>query len=701
MRVSDITIELMKSSFRAIVISFLFMAASSQMSAAETVKFDSEVKENLVAPLDLSLSADGHLFVIDAGTSVISFDSDNKPQISFKIPSTVVIDGQAPALTASAMALSPKGQLIIADIVNNRVHVYNFAGELLFSLGASGTLPGQFKSLSGVDVDLLGFIYASDFENKRIQVFTPNGVFMRAIALSGTAADVTIDPRGNIYALLSREGKIEKFSNDGQKISEIICKSRNVDEIAKATRFNVDPWGDIYLTQTSNERIVKIDQTGKVLITFGSGGNARGQFNGISSVVADDGGRVYVADTGNSRVQVFKMKGAHKNLLSKLTVAPFFLDFESTVEAQENVLDIYVRPGKGLFSVSDKKGAVNVWDHTNLVVGSDGSGAGQLLKPSSVFVTLDGKIYVADTGNNRVSIFNSDGSQLYQFGKNGDKPGQFNTPLGIAVNGKGMMYVADTLNNRIQIFNHDGIYLSSIGFGEDGKELEECQELKAPRALAIDSKDNLYVLDADTTKVKVFDENGQCVRTVGEKGNGPGQFTKAVDIAIDQNDNLYIGDAVDARVQIFDTNGRFLLSFGSIGIGSGYFKQLSAIAAGEGKIYVADYQNNLIQVFKYAPDGLIGRSERLYSTKTAPPPPSKESNDVLRYTMARKAAYRDTVQDFIESLGFSENYLMRFVRIESVESLNDGQVKVTVSIPKYIPKEILPAENASSNSGGS
>jgi DNA-binding beta-propeller fold protein YncE len=690
----------MKILLRAFFIFAFFLTCAPQIGVAESVKFESEIKENLSAPLDLALSGDGNLFVLDAAAAIQSFDPENKPQISFKIPAAAGSSVPTSILSQATIALSPKGQLVMADIVNNHISVFGLGGELLFGFGEPGNLSGQFQSLSSVDVDGLGFIYASESANKRIQIFTPNGIFMRAIALSGAAVDVTVDQRGNIYALLPKEGIIEKFNNEGQKISAIACRSSNVDQIAKTSRLHVDPWGDIYLTQSSDERIVKIDPSGKVLITFGSPGDARGQFSGISGLIADETGRLYVADKGNSRIQIFKMLGLEKNPLPKLSSVPFFLDFESTVEAQEGVLDVFFRPGKGLFSVSDKKGSVNVWDHPELVIGGDGSGAGQLLKPAALFVTLDGKIYVADSGNNRVSIFNSDGTFLYEFGKNGNKPGQFNSPQGIAVNGKGIIYVADTLNNRIQVFNHDGIYLSEFGdLVNDAA--DQCQKVKLPKAIAVDSKDNIYVLDAENYQVKVFDDKGECLEPIGAKGTGFGQFTKPIDIAIDQNDNLYVADAADARVQIFDMTGRFLLSFGSPGTGGGYFRQLSSIAASEGNIYVADYQNKLIQVFKYSPDGLIGRAERLYATNTAPPPPGKDSNDVLRYTQARKIALRDSIDEFVESLGFSETYLARFVRIESVESLNDGKVKVTVSIPKYIPKEILPAENSGSQSGGS
>lgn len=668
--------------------------------SSETVQFDSEIKDGLTMPLDIAFNSSGQLLVFDANKSIVAFDAEGKKQLSFSINNGGA--GAEKVVNFGAMAFTPSGRLVVADPVNSRVQVFNLVGELLFSFGSSGNVPGKFKGLSSIDVDVLGFIYVADSANKRVQIFTPNGVFMRAIVLPAMVADISIDYQGNIYALLPEIGKIEKFSNDGKKIKEITCKVNTRDEVQKSSRLQVDPWGNIYLAQAKDERIVKIDQSGNILISFGSEGKGRGQFSGIVGLMTDESGRVYVADSGNVRVQIFKVLSPLKSVLPKMTAVPLLLDFESTIDAVEGINDIFSLPGKGLFSVADKKSRVDVWSSVNQTIGSEGAGAGQFSKPTGVYVTLDNRMYISDTGNHRVQIFNSDRTLSYEFGRNGNKPGQFNFPQGIVVNSKGMIYVADTLNHRIQVFNQDGIYLKT--FGQPDTEvvdegLKNCQTLNLPKVLALDSKDRLYVVDVDLTRIKVFDESGSCLASIGGQETVGDSFVKIVDIAFDQNDNLYVADFGAAQIKIFNAKGKFLLSFGSSGIGQGYFTQLSAVAANEGRIYVADYQNNQVQVFRYSPDGLLGKSERLNITKTAAPP-EIENNAVFRYAMARKAAYEEALREFSDGLGFSKEYLLLFVRIDSVESLNDGQVKVTISIPKFIPREIIPIDSGAFKSGG-
>lgn len=680
------------------LIALIFSACPSAFGA-ESVKFESEIKDGLSMPVDAAFNASGQLFIFDAGKSVIAFDEQGKPQLTIATNNPQSDAGQSSLV--SSMAISSAGLLAITDPTNSRVKVFNLAGEALFSFGVEGNLPGQFKSLSAVKIDGQGFFYTADRSNKRLQIFSPNGIFVRSIDLDAEVVDVALDLRGNIYALLPEIGKIEKFTFDGKKVSEINCKAGGKDQIQKSSHLQVDAWGNIYLTQSKEERIVKIDPSGNVLISFGSQGNGRGQFLGIGGLAVDESGRVYVTDSANARVQVFKVTGSVKSQLAKAATSQLFVDFESTLDATENISDIFSLPGKGLFSVSDKKSQLGVWNGPSLTLSAPGSGAGELSSPTAIYVTLDSRIYVADTANHRVEIFNYDGTLNYEFGKNGNKPGQFNSLQGIVVNRKGMIYVADTLNNRIQVFNQDGIYLSMIGQEEpdaDDKTVDECQKLNLPKVLAIDTKDRLYVVDADTKQVKIFDENGACVKTI--KQSGVGEFKKIVDIAVDPNDNLYVADASDGHIEIFDPTGKFLLSFGCLGTGRGYFQQLSSIAVSEGRIFVADYQSNQIQVFKYLPDGLIGKLQRLDTTKTASPVPNAENNEVLRYTMARDNAYEQATKEFADSLGFSREYLLRFVRIDSVESLNDGQIKVTISIPKFIPREIKFGERPLLKSGG-
>ena len=70
----------------------------------------------------------------------------------------------------------------------------------------------------------------------------------------------------------------------------------------------------------------------------------------------------------------------------------------------------------------------------------------------AIAVNSSGFVYVADTLNDRIQVFTSDGTFVKQWGSSGSGDGQFNAPYGIAVDGSGFVYVADTFNNRVQKF---------------------------------------------------------------------------------------------------------------------------------------------------------------------------------------------------------------------------------------------------------
>ncbi len=87
--------------------------------------------------------------------------------------------------------------------------------------------------------------------------------------------------------------------------------------------------------------------------------------------------------------------------------------------------------------------------------------------PTNVAVDKDGNVYVTDTLNNRVQIFDADGKFISMFGKNGDGPGYLARPKGIAVDGDGHIWVMDAVQQRVQVFNREGQLL--IYFGEPGQ----------------------------------------------------------------------------------------------------------------------------------------------------------------------------------------------------------------------------------------
>ena len=88
--------------------------------------------------------------------------------------------------------------------------------------------------------------------------------------------------------------------------------------------------------------------------------------------------------------------------------------------------------------------------------GKAGTGDGELCRPWGVCCTNDGHIVVADRGNNRIQVFNGDGTLHHKFGTEGNGPGQFNRPVSVCVDNLGRLIVTDKDNHRVQIFTFQG-----------------------------------------------------------------------------------------------------------------------------------------------------------------------------------------------------------------------------------------------------
>ena len=144
-------------------------------------------------------------------------------------------------------------------------------------------------------------------------------------------------------------------------------------------------------------------------------------------------------------------------------------------------------------------------------------------------------VYVADAGNDVVDVFDADSFKLLrQIGKPSRKhdqtdPGTFSLPEAVAVDKEGNVYVTDTFNNRVEIFDADGDFISTFGKNGDGP-----ADLERPKGIAIDCDGHIWVVDAAQNLVKVFNKQGRLLIYFGGEGNYPGQFMGPLGIAIDQ-----------------------------------------------------------------------------------------------------------------------------------------------------------------------
>lgn len=180
-------------------------------------------------------------------------------------------------------------------------------------------------------------------------------------------------------------------------------------------------------------------------------------------------------------------------------------------------------------------------------------GADVLVRPGGVAIDRENRfVYVADSGNDVVDVFDADNYKLLrQIGKPSRKhdqtdPGTFSLPESVAVDREGNLYVTDTFNNRIEIFDADGQFISTFGRNGDGP-----ADLERPKSVAIDCDGHVWIVDAAQNLVKVFTPQGRLLIYFGGQGYYPGQFMGPWGIAIGPANQVVVSETFPGRVQVF------------------------------------------------------------------------------------------------------------------------------------------------------
>lgn len=178
----------------------------------------------------------------------------------------------------------------------------------------------------------------------------------------------------------------------------------------------------------------------------------------IIGLAMDDNDRLFVSDPGLRHVLIFNAAHKPEDVITEGLVMPGSLAID-----REN----------RLLYVSDVElDQVLVYDADTLKlkrkIGTTGhnhelTSPGDFAKPTGLAVDPDGNLYVADTLNDRIEIFDADGKFISTFGKNGDGPGYFARPKGVAIDGDGHIWVADGMQDRVQVFNQETRLLISFG----------------------------------------------------------------------------------------------------------------------------------------------------------------------------------------------------------------------------------------------
>jgi DNA-binding beta-propeller fold protein YncE len=256
-------------------------------------------------------------------------------------------------------------------------------------------------------------------------------------------------------------------------------------------------------------------------------------------ITTDKRGRIYVADTELKFVFVIDPVTKVVERREGSTRAPLSLPVGVAIDAEERLF------------VSDA-------DLHMIVCFSEAGrplatfGAAQLGRPGGIAIDRDrNRLYVADAKAARVAVFDVGTFQFLNYIGGPGKPplrenGKFFGPTNVALDREGNIYVADTLNYRVQIFDPSGKFIRA--FGAQG---DRPGEFIRPKGIAVDSEGHVYVADAEFNNFQVLTPDGQPLLAVGVLGTDPGQFALLAGLYIDPKGQIYTSEMFRGRIQVF------------------------------------------------------------------------------------------------------------------------------------------------------
>ncbi len=443
-----------------------------------------------------------------------------------------------------AIAVGTAGNIYVGDQGTHVVQVFRPDGSFLRTVGEPGTRDGELTAVGALAAAPDGSLVVADGRTK-IERFAADGSRITGWGGTGTAVGKFKFGGGRandagaggglavggdtVYVADSGNNRVQRFALDGTRGAEIVKPGVLSHPKGLAVRKT-----RLFVADDQNHRILVMDTGGRQLTTIGGGSGERpGQLNYPYGVALDAAGRVFVADNMNQRILRF-------------STGPSY-------------------PYKGRW-------------------GSYGTKPGQLAYPRGIAIDPSGNVYVTNTGNDRIDVYDRGGTLLRAFGRSGRAEGQFNAPFGAAADAAGFRAITDSNNGRVTILNPDGSVVSEWGSPAPGPTI-----LPRPVAVAFDAAGTAYVLDQRRARIVVFSRTtGRPVRSIASQGRDGGKLLDPSAITISGGGTIYVADSGNRRIARFTTAGKHLGSIPDTGTLRGI-----AVSPDGTRIYAADAENRI------------------------------------------------------------------------------------------------------------
>jgi len=415
------------------------------------------------------------------------------------------------------LAVDDSGNVYVADNGNNRIQKFDSQGQFLFSFGTKGDQDGQFRSLQSVVVDHAGNIFTLDHTlyayptltnipvKVRLQKFNSQGQYLQQWSATGQ------NPQGPYIYTYPRGLKVDKqntifildsYSGRYGKSLTVVQFDNNCQYLGKQDYKNVtysmalDAQNNLYYLDDYEKYIYNYSPQGILVNKWLYNNHGNSQFSTPKAITTGPGNYIYVADTGNYRVQKIDSSG----------------------------------------------GFVLSW-------GSYGGGPGQFGELIGIAVDQQGNVYTSE------KILNNDGEAISQRIQKFSNQGQYllewtgsvaglstsYLPSGLTVDRQGYVYLVDNLDG-IQKFDNQG----HLVLRWEPRPPKGVHSASARRIVA-DSQNNLYVFESESNQIYKYNSNGEFLTSWHRGGILPeskdGEFQQWPTLAVDSQDNLFALDS--------------------------------------------------------------------------------------------------------------------------------------------------------------
>jgi tripartite motif-containing protein 71 len=357
------------------------------------------------------------------------------------------------------------GWAYVSDASDGTIEKFTLDGTPLATFTVPGPETGGEEASTGGPRELTvgqdHTLYVMDYAGQRVVAFSPDGELVRSIPENpepapdggfnqpeGIAIDQTT---GQVYVTDTFNHRIQRFSADGAFEAKWGYRGRGTGEAMDYPRgIAVDPQdGSVWLNNTRSANIKHYAAEGGIVGSFGSQGPLNNQYFFSRGIHAGTDGQLYVADSGNQRLKVISRTG------SLVWSAPCGAPSVGKNFLLVGCTSVDRDAGGNVYAAAPTEDVVYKFSPTGTLLaklGGRGVGPGQFRGAYGVAIRGE-RMYVSEMENNRISVLTLDGDFVGTFGGPGTEHGQFRRPTALAFDPQGRLYVSDTSNERVEVFD--------------------------------------------------------------------------------------------------------------------------------------------------------------------------------------------------------------------------------------------------------